>query len=144
MKDYTEQEIENALQILDYYKGCAGGDAKSAIEKSIEIAKDCILMRNTPKWISAKESLPEQQGYGHLVKCNVILVHSRTELRGFDDEKPHTWDKEIVYSATFDTEQKIWHILEEGLYLNALVDADNVSGYFDYVRCWMYMPSIEL
>ena len=141
LKNYTEQEIENALQILDYYKGCAGGDAKPSIEKSIEIAKHCIRMRNTPLWIDAQTSLPEKQGYGNMVKCNVILVHSQTDWSF--TEPPQTWEKEVVYGATFDTEQKIWHIPEECLHLNALIDPDNLPADCDYVSFWMYMPSIE-
>ena len=141
MKNYTDQEIENALQILDYYKGCAGGDAKPSIEKSIEIARNCILNRNKPKWISVDEGLPEKQGYGRDVKCNVILVHSQTEW-GFN-EPPSTWEKEIVYSALFDTEQKIWHILEEGIHLNAIINPDDLPADYDYISFWMYAPSIE-
>lgn len=141
LKNYTEQEIENALQILDYYKGCAGGDAKPSIEKSIEIARHCIRMRNTPRWIDAKESLPEKQGYGNFVKCNVILVHCQTNWSFA--EPPETFEKEIVYSALFDIEQKIWHIQEEHLFLNALIDPDDLPADSDYVSFWMYAPSIE-
>lgn len=141
MKNYTEQEIENALQILDYYKGCAAGDAKPSIEKSIEIARHCIRMRNTPSWIDAKESLPEKQGYGNLVKCNVIVVHCQTSWDF--TATPEIFEQEIVYSALFDTEQKIWHIQEAHLFLNALIDSEDLPDVCDYVRCWMYAPSIE-
>lgn len=140
-KEYSEEEIENALQILDYYKGCAGGDAKPSIEKSIEIARHCILKRKSPRWINAQEALPEKQGYGNLVKCNVILVRYQT-IWDFN-YPPETCQKEIVYSALFDTEQKIWHILEEHMYLNALVNPDDIDGDFDCVGFWMYAPSLE-
>lgn len=141
MKNYTEQEIENALKILDYYKECAGGDAKEAIEKSIEIAKHCIRMRNTPEWIDARKSLPEKQGYGNFVKCNVILVQCQTTWDFV--YPPETFEKEIVYSALFDVEQKIWHIQEEHLFLNALIDPDNLTADGEYVSFWMYAPSIQ-
>lgn len=137
MKNYTEQEIKNALQVLDY---CFGGDAKPSIEKSIEIVRHCIKMRNTPQWIDAQQSLPEQQGYGNLVKCNVIV---RRQTNWEFIEPPEISKKEIVYGALFDVEQKIWHIQGEHLFLNALIDPDNLPVYCDYVSYWMYMPSIE-
>lgn len=135
---YSKKDIDNALQLLKL--SLTEMQDKELIH-AVQVATDCMEVVQADKWIDAQTSLPEKQGYGNMVKCNVILVHSQTEWSF--TEAPQTWEKEIVYSALFDTEQKIWHIPEECLHLNALIDPDNLPADCDYVSFWMYLPSIE-
>ena len=135
---YNKKDIDGALQLL---KQALTEIQDKELIQAVQVATDCMEVVREDKWTDAQKSLPEKQGHGNMVKCNVILVHSQTEWSF--TEPPSTWEKEIVYGALFDTEQKIWHIPEECLYLNALIDPDNLPADCDYVSFWMYMPSIE-
>lgn len=146
LKVYTEQEIQAALSTLESFstalKRFSAEDPKA--EKALEIAKHYLQMHNATSWVSAQEELPKTRTAERHIRCNVVLVRNQTNWDFC--YAPETYKSEVVYSALFDVEQKLWYIPEEHLYLNALLDPANLAEEhcdYEYVRAWMYLPSAE-
>ena len=133
---YSDAEITNALSTLENFLKDSDKTTPFDALDALETVKSSIA----PQWIDAAKQLPEKQT-DRFVRCNVILVQCQT-VWDFS-YPPETFEKEYVYAALFDTEQKIWHILEEHIFLNALIDPDDIKSDCEYVSFWMYAPSIE-
>ena len=90
-------------------------------------------------WISVTEQLPGREKELEPWKTyNVVVLRSHCPTSSYDlCDAPY--DEEIVTTASYDSEQKIWH-LDWGAQLNALIDIEDSPLNGDYVTHWMPMP----
>ena len=88
------------------------------------------------EWISVKDRLPEREGkLEPWKKYNVVVFRSHWPTSSFDlCDAPY--DEKIVTTASYDSEQKIWH-LDWDAQLNALIDIEDSPLNGDYVTHWM-------
>lgn len=85
------------------------------------------------EWISVQEDLPKKSG--HYI---VTVLRSHWPTSDYDIcDSPY--DEEFVTTASYDSEQKIWH-LDFDEYLNALISIDDAPLNGDFVTDWMELP----
>lgn len=86
------------------------------------------------EWISVKDRLPERKNYWERY---IVVV-----LSSFSSWHEESYDKEIVTTADYDSEQKIWHIDwgDSKKQLNALIDIEDIQPEADFVTHWMPLP----
>ena len=91
------------------------------------------------QWISVTERLPGREEKSEpWKKYNVVVLRSHWPTSSYDlCDAPY--DEEIVTTASYDSEQKIWH-LDWGAQLNALIDIEDSPLNGDYVTHWMPLP----
>ena len=91
------------------------------------------------EWISGTERLPgREKKLEPWKKYNVVVLRSHWPTSSYDlCDAPY--DEEIVTTASYDSEQKIWH-LDWGAQLNALIDIEDSPLNGDYVTHWMPLP----
>ena len=92
------------------------------------------------QWIPVTERLPGREGKSQpWKKYNVVVLRSHWPTSSYDlCDAPY--DEEIVTTASYDSEQKIWH-LDWGAQLNALIDIEDSPLNGDYVTHWMPLPA---
>ena len=93
------------------------------------------------EWVSVTERLPGREGKLEPWKAyNVVVLRSHWPTSSYDMcDAPY--DEEIVTTARYDSEQKIWH-LDWGAQLNALIDIEDSPLNGDYVTHWMPLPPL--
>ena len=90
-------------------------------------------------WVSVNYELPKREKDSeHWKRYNVVVLRSHWPTSSYDScDAPY--DEEIVTTAMYDSEQKIWH-LDWGTSLNALIDIEDSPLNGDYVTHWMPLP----
>ena len=91
------------------------------------------------QWIPVTERLPGREEKSEpWKKYNVVVLRSHWPTSSYDMcDAPY--DEKIVTTASYDSEQKIWH-LDWGAQLNALIDIEDSPLNGDYVTHWMPLP----
>lgn len=111
----------------------------------IRVARNDIELLPAPdvepvqQWIPVTERLPGREGKLEPWKhYNVVVLRSHWPTSSYDlCDAPY--DEKIVTTASYDSEQKIWH-LDWGTSLNALIDIKDSPLNGDYVTHWMPLP----
>lgn len=89
-------------------------------------------------WISVKDSLPPNtEQWKEYIVC-VERSHWPTSTYDMVDAP---YSEEIVTTAKYDSQQKIWHLRWDEQ-LNALLNIDDSPLNGDYVTHWMVLPEI--
>ena len=88
------------------------------------------------EWISVKDKLPSNtERWEEYIVC-VERSHYPTSSYDIIDSP---YSEEIVTTAQYDSQQKIWH-LHWDEQLNALIDIEDSPLNGDYVTHWMALP----
>lgn len=89
-------------------------------------------------WISVKDSLPPNtEQWKEYIVC---VERSHWPISTYDMvDAPYS--EEIVTTAKYDSQQKIWHLRWDEQ-LNALLNIDDSPLNGDYVTHWMVLPEI--
>ena len=97
------------------------------------------LVERQPKvgeWICVQDELPPiTDNFKEYIVC-VMRSHYPTSTYDVVDSP---YSEEIVTTARYDSQQKIWH-LSWGEQLNALIDIEDSPLNGDYVTHWMPLP----
>lgn len=88
------------------------------------------------EWISVKDRLPQASEHWERYVVTVSRGHWPTSSYDICDSP---YDEEIVTTASYDSEQKIWH-LDWDEQLNALISIDDAPLNGDFVAYWMPLP----
>lgn len=111
-------------------------------EEKIRIIADHLISSGVTvqEWIPVTERLPGREEKSQpWEKYNVVVLRSHWPTSSYDlCDAPY--DEEIVTTAIYDSEQKIWH-LDWGAQLNALIDIEDSPLNGDYVTHWMPLPN---
>lgn len=97
-------------------------------------------VRRMSEWISVKDRLPEKRktSFERYIVC-VMRSHYPTSSYDFCDSP---YSEELVITALYDSEQKLWH-LDCDEVLNAMMDIADSPLNGDFVTHWMPLPSTE-
>ena len=87
-------------------------------------------------WICVKDRLPKRQKRW---ESYIVVVNRSHYPTSSYDPCDAPYDEEIVTTAKYDSEQKIWH-LDWDEALNALMDIDDAPLNGDFVTHWMPLP----
>lgn len=88
------------------------------------------------EWNSVKDGLPKQKENFERYIVTVLRSHCPTSTY---DSCDSPYDEEFVTTASYDSEQKIWHLDCEEC-LNALIDIEDSPLNGDFVTDWMLLP----
>jgi len=89
----------------------------------------------TPRWTPCAEGLPRNERKGIWEEYEVTVCESHYPTCSYDPcDAPYS--KEIVTTALFDDEQKIWHICRSKEAINALLKEDDYPLNGDVIVAW--------
>ncbi len=126
---------QKAIAALEAYRGNSKGLFASTVAGCIKIIRD---IPDDDGWIPVTERLPERSEDWKRYIVLVLRSHYPTSSYDLCDAP---YDEEFVTTATYDSNQKIWHLdLDEQL--NALIDIEDSPLNGDYITRWMPMPEL--
>ena len=89
------------------------------------------------EWVSVVDRLPEESERWETYIVTVNRSHWPTSSY---DPCDSPYDEELVASAQYDSQQKIWHLPWDE-HLNALIQIDDAPLNGDFVTHWMTLPN---
>ena len=91
-------------------------------------------------WTPCAEGLPKNECKGVWEEYEVTVCESHYPTSSYDPcDAPYS--KEIVTTALFDDEQKIWHICRSKEAINALLNEEDYPLNGDAIIAWRDMPA---
>ena len=88
------------------------------------------------EWVSVADRLPKESERWKTYIVTVNRSHWPTSSYDLCDSP---YDEELVASAQYDSQQKIWHLPWDEQ-LNALIQIDDAPLNGDFVTHWMSLP----
>ena len=115
-------------------RGITGEPAMTAMNMAI-----AALQSPRPDWTPCAEGLPTNERKGVWEEYEVTVCESHYPTSSYDPcDAPYS--KEIVTTALFDDEQKIWHICRSKEAINALLNEEDYPLNGDAIIAWRDMP----
>lgn len=120
--------------VLKYALGCS--DEAMRFDAMID---EMPTINPSPVWVPCSEGLPKNERKGIWEEYEVTVCESHYPTCSYDlCDAPYS--KEIVTTALFDDEQKIWHICRSKEAINALLKEEDYPLNGDVIIAWRDMP----
>ena len=127
--DFSCREFE--APSVNYWKGY-----RDALEDALKDQTNCPR----PDWTPCAEGLPTNERKGVWEEYEVTVCESHYPTSSYDPcDEPYS--KEIVTTALFDDEQKIWHVCRSKEAINALLNEEDYPLNGDAIIAWRDMPA---